>query len=406
MLPDLRADFPILETRVAERPLVYLDSAATTQKPQAVIDAISQYYRQANANVHRGVYALSQRATDAFEQVRFQVQKLVNARHVHEVIFTSGTTAAINLIAQSYGRCFLKQGDEIIVSAMEHHANIVPWQMLVEQLGVVIKVLPVLDNGELDLSAYRQLLTERVKLVAVTHVSNVLGTVNPIAQITEWAHANNAVVVVDGAQAVAHRAVDVQALGCDFYVFSAHKMYGPTGVGVLVAKEKWLERMPPYQGGGDMIRSVSFDKVEYNDLPYKFEAGTPNIAGVIGLGAAINYLSQWSFADIQHHEQALLQETTQRLQAQPGIRIIGTASDKIGVISFVMADAHAHDIGTIVDQVGVALRVGHHCAMPLMQRFAVAATARVSFALYNRQSDVEALMQALQEVTTLFALQE
>lgn len=397
-----RADFPILETHVHGKVLVYLDNAATTQKPLAVIEAESGYYCHYNANVHRGIHALSQRATDAFEAARAKVQRLINAASSNEIIFVRGTTDAINLVAQSYGRSRIKAGDEIILSQMEHHSNIVPWQLLCQQTGASLRIIPVDDSGELQMEAFYALLNERTRLVAVAHVSNTLGTINPVRRIIEYAHAHNVPVLLDGAQAIAHLSVDVQALDCDFYAFSGHKLYGPTGVGVLYGKATLLDAMPPYQGGGDMIRTVSFEGTTYNTLPYKFEAGTPNIAGVIGLGAAVDYVTGIGFDVLAAHEQALLAYATPLLADIPGLRIIGCAREKSGILSFVLEGAHPHDIGTILDRQGVAIRTGHHCTMPLMARFGVAATARASFALYNTRQEVDALVAAVYKVKEMF----
>jgi len=398
-----RADFPILSESVNGHPLVYLDNAATTQKPRSVIDALSRYYARDNANVHRGVHTLSQRATDDYEAARTNVARFVNARATEEIVFTRGTTDAINLVAQSFGRPMLRPGDEIVISAMEHHSNIVPWQLLCGQTGAVLKVVPVDDAGEFDLDAYASTLGPRTKLVAVTHVSNALGTITPIARIIALARAAGVPVLVDGAQAIAHVAVDVQALDCDFYAFSGHKIFGPTGIGVLHAKTARLDAMPPYQGGGDMIRSVSFDKTEYNDIPYKFEAGTPNIAGAIGLGAALDYVRDVGIDAIEAHERDLLTWATERVSAIPGVRIIGTAKEKAGILSFTLDGVHAHDVGTILDHAGVAIRAGHHCAMPVMTRFGVAGTARASFALYNTREEVDALVAGIERVRRMFA---
>lgn len=399
----VRADFPVLQEQFYDKSLVYLDSGATTQKPQCVIGAITQYYQAENANVHRGVYALSEKSTAAFESVRHSVMQFINAKSTHEIVFTKGATASINLIANAFARSELKAGDEVLITHMEHHSNIVPWQVACEQTGAVLKVVPVDDEGVLDLEAYEALLTDRTKIVGVIHISNVLGTINPIKQMIAQAHAKNIPVLVDGAQAAPHIAVDVQDLDCDFYAFSSHKMYGPTGVGVLYGKEAWLQRLPPYQTGGDMIRSVSFDKTEYNVLPYKFEAGTPNVAGVVGFGEAINYLERIGFDAIVKHEQALLAYATKALKQVPGLRIIGNAPDKAGVISFVMDNVHAHDIGTILDHEAIAVRAGHHCAMPLMERFALAATVRASFGVYNNVADVDRLVAGLEKVYELFS---
>jgi cysteine desulfurase / selenocysteine lyase len=398
-----RRDFPILAESVNGHPLVYLDNAATTQKPRSVIDALSRYYAHDNANVHRGVHTLSQRATDDYEAARTNIARFINARAAEEIVFTRGTTDAINLVAQSFGRPMLRPGDEIVISALEHHSNIVPWQLLCGQTGAVLKVVPVDDAGEFDLDAYGSMLGSRTRLVAITHVSNALGTITPIERIIALARAAGIPVLVDGAQAIAHVAVDVQALGCDFYAFSGHKIFGPTGIGVLYARAARLEAMPPYQGGGDMIRSVTFEKTEYNDIPYKFEAGTPNIAGAIGLGAALDYVRDVGIGAIEAHERALLAYATARVSAIPGLRIIGTAKEKAGILSFTLEGVHAHDVGTILDHGGVAIRAGHHCAMPIMTRFGVAGTARASFALYNTREEVEALVAGIERVRRMFA---
>ena len=367
-----------------------------------MIEADSHYYRNDNANVHRGIHALSQRATDAFEAARVKVQRLIHAASPNEIIFVRGTTEAINLVAQSYGRSRLKRGDEIILSQMEHHSNIVPWQILCEQTGAKLRVIPVNNVGELEFEAYNRMLGPRTRLVAVAHVSNALGTVNPVRAIIDLAHTRGVPVLLDGAQAVAHLPVDVQALDCDFYAFSGHKLYGPTGIGVLYGKSALLDAMPPYQGGGDMIISVSFNGTVYNTFPHKFEAGTPNIAGVIGLGAAVDYLTNIGFEDLVRHEQALLHYATQSVSTIPGLRIIGTALEKTGVLSFVLEGVHPHDIGTILDRQGIAIRTGHHCAMPLMEYFGVPATARASFALYNTTEEVDQLVAAIYHVKELF----
>lgn len=398
----LRADFPILNQAVHGRPLVYLDNAATTQKPRQVIEAIEHYYSADNANIHRGVHTLSQRATDAYEGAREKVRRFINAADLREIVFVRGATEGINLVAQSYGRNRFKAGDEILISAMEHHSNIVPWQMLCEQTGAVLKVAPINDAGELILDEFHKLLSPRTKLVGMVHISNALGTVNPVQEIIAAAHAVGAVVLLDGAQAVAHAAVDVRALNCDFYVFSSHKLYGPTGSGVLYGKRELLEAMPPYQGGGDMIRMVSFAKTEYNSLPYKFEAGTPHIAGGIGLGAAIDYVTAVGLDAIAQYEDHLLRYATEQALQVPGLRLIGTARDKAAILSFLLGRIHPHDIGTILDHEGVAIRTGHHCAMPVMDYFNVPATARASFALYNTRADVDRLIAALHKVNEVF----
>lgn len=397
-----RTDFPILKAKIHGRPLVYLDNAATTQKPLAVIDTERNYYSNYNANVHRGIHTLSQRATDAYEGARIKVQHLINATSPNEIVFVRGTTEAINLVAQSFGRSRLQAGDEIILSWMEHHSNIVPWQMLCQQTGAKLRVVPVNDSGELQMIDFEMFFNARTRLVAMTHVSNTLGTVNPVKSIIGLAHRHGVPVLLDGAQAIAHVPVDVQMLDCDFYAFSAHKLYGPTGVGVLYGKTNLLEAMPAYQGGGDMIRSVTFEETSYNTLPYKFEAGTPNIAGVIGLGAAIEYVSSIGFDAIVSHERALLSYATAKLTDVPGLRIIGRAREKTGILSFVLDGVHPHDIGTILDREGIAIRTGHHCTMPLMERFGVPATARASFALYNTRQEVDALVEAIHKVRGVF----
>ena len=399
----VRRDFPILNQRIHGKPLVYLDNAATTQKPQAVIDAMVRSYAEDNANIHRGVHLLSERATRAYEEARGKIQKFLNARESREIIFVRGTTEAINLVAQTFGRANIGRGDEVLITEMEHHSNIVPWQLICEEKGAQLKVVPITDEGELRMDLFDGLLTDRTKIVAVAHVSNSLGTVNPIATIVEKAHARGIPVLVDGAQAVAHMPVDVQALGCDFYALSGHKLFGPTGIGVLWGRLPLLEKMPPYQGGGDMISSVSFKKTTYNVVPNKFEAGTPNIAGSVGLGAAIDYLGGIDVAAMQAYEDELLAYGTRALSAVPGIRLIGTASNKASILSFVMEDVHPHDIGTILDQQGVAIRTGHHCTQPLMERLCVPATARASLALYNTKEEIDALVGALARVREIFA---
>ena len=400
---DVRDDFPILKRKARGKALVYLDSAATSQKPQVVIDTITQYYLAENANVHRGVHSLSQQATDAYEGARAKVQRFLNARDPREIIFVRGATEGINLVAQSYGRTHVRAGDEIVISTMEHHSNIVPWQMLCEEKGAVLRVVPINDDGEVLLDECERLLNARTKFVALTHVSNALGTINPIKQMIETAHRWSVPVLIDGAQAVAHFPVDVQELDCDFYVFSGHKALGPTGIGILYGKAELLEGMPPYQGGGDMILSVTFEETRYNTLPYKFEAGTPHIAGVIGLGAAIDYLRGIGLDRIAAYEQELLAYGTDILSAVPGLRLIGTAKEKAGVLSFVLEGIHAHDIGTILDQEGIAIRAGHHCAMPVMQRFGVPATARASLAFYNTRRELDALGRAVYKAIELFS---
>lgn len=398
----LRHDFPILGRQVHGKPLCYLDNAATSQKPRCVIDAEARYYTEYNANIHRGIHRLSQEATDAYEAARDRVQRFINATRREEIVFVRGATEAINLVAASYGQR-LKAGDEILISAMEHHSNIVPWQLLCARSGALLRVAAIDDAGELDAESFARLLGPRTRLVAITHLSNVLGTINPVRELIEEAHACGAVVLVDGAQAVPHLVVDVQALDCDFYVFSGHKLYGPTGSGVLYGKAAILDAMPPWQGGGDMIREVTFARSTWNDLPYKFEAGTPNIAGVIGLGTAIDYVDGIGLAAIAAHERALLAYASARLADTPYLRPIGTARAKASILSFVVDGVHAHDVGTILDLEGVAVRTGHHCAMPVMERFAVPATVRASFALYNTPAEVDALFAALAKVREVFA---
>jgi cysteine desulfurase / selenocysteine lyase len=398
----VRRDFPILATHVNGHPLVYLDSAASSQRPWAVIRAVEAYETTSHANVHRGVHALSQAATAAFEGARERVRRFIHARSVREVIFTRGTTEAINLVAHSYARARLKAGDEILISALEHHADIVPWQLICEATGAILKVAPINRRGELEFEEFLKLLSPRTRLVGVAHVSNALGTVLPVKRIIEAAHAVGAVVLVDGAQAVPHTPVDVAALGADFYAFSAHKLYGPTGIGVLYGREELLAAMPPWQGGGDMILTVSFEKSTWNELPYKFEAGTPNISGAVGLAAAIDYVEALGLPAIAAHEDRLLRLATAALSEMPDIELIGTAAHKASVLSFTMKDVHPHDLGTILDAEGVAVRTGHHCAMPVMTFFGIPATARASFACYNTEGDVEALVAALKRAREVF----
>ena len=399
----VRADFPILHQQVHGKPLVYLDNAATAQKPQSVIDRVAQYYSKENANIHRGIHTLSDRATEEYAAVRGKVKTFLNASDTREIIFVRGTTEGINLVASSYGRRHIKEGDEIIISTMEHHSNIVPWQILCEETGARLRVIPINDDGELMMDAYQEMLGPRTKLVSITHVSNALGTINPVERVIELAHRQGVPVLVDGAQAVPHSSVDVRALDCDFYAFSGHKLFGPTGIGVLYGKGELLESMPPYQGGGDMIKSVTFERTLYNTLPLKFEAGTPNIAGVIGLGAAIDYVNQLGLDRIAPHEQELLAYATEKLSGIQGLRLIGTARHKASIISFTMDNIHPHDIGTILDQEGVAIRAGHHCAQPLMLRFGVPATARASLALYNTVEEVDILAGAVHKATEVFS---
>jgi len=396
-------DFPILNQEVNGKPLVYLDSAATSQKPNQVIDAISNYYRHDNANVHRGVHQLSQRATDAYEGARSKVRGFLNAQSDKEIIFVRGATEAINLIAQSFVRPMLKAGDEVLISHLEHHANIVPWQILCEQTGARLIVIPMTQAGELDLSTLDDLLNERTKILAIGHVSNALGTINPIKSMIAKAKAKGIPVLIDGAQAVPHISVDVQDLDCDFYVFSGHKLFAPTGVGALYGKRALLDDMPPWQGGGDMILSVSFEHTQYNELPYKFEAGTPNISGAIGLGAAIDYILAIGMDNIAQYEHDVLVYATEQISALDGVNIIGTATEKASVVSFMIEGVHPHDVGTIFDQQGVAIRTGHHCAQPIMQFYGIPATARASFSFYNKMSDVDALVASIKKVQEMFA---
>jgi cysteine desulfurase/selenocysteine lyase len=398
----VRGDFPILRQRVHGKPLAYLDNAATTQKPQAVIDRVTQYYVEENANVHRSVHWLGDRATNAFEGARVTAGRFLNAREPREIVFVRGTTEAINLVAAAFGRSRVRPGDEIVISAMEHHSNIVPWQILCEQQGARLRIIPITDAGELDLDAYATLLTDLTRIVSVVHVSNVLGTLNPVEEIVRLAHQRGIPVLVDGAQAVGHLAVDVQALECDFYAFSGHKMFGPTGIGVLYGASELLESMPPYQSGGDMIRSVSFDRTVYDDPPHRFEAGTPDIAGAVGLAAAMDYLTAIGFERIAAFEQELLEYASGGLSQLPGVRVIGMAAHKASVLSFVLEGVHPHDVGTILDREGVAIRAGHHCCQPLMDRLGLPATARASLALYNTRDDVDALITALHRVRGLF----
>ncbi len=400
----IREDFPILQRSVRGRPLVYLDNAATTQKPRPVLETLERYYAHGNANIHRGVYLLSEEATAAYDAARKKVQAFINARSGCEVVFTRNATESINLVAQSYGRQNLGPGDEIVITHMEHHSNIVPWQLLCEQTHARLRVVPIDDHGELMMDELEKLIGPRTKLVAVVHLSNSLGTINPVERIIEVAHERGVPVLVDGSQAAYHMPVDVQALDCDFYVMTGHKLYGPTGIGVLYGREALLESMPPYQGGGDMIRSVTFEKTTYADLPHKFEAGTPHIAGAIGLGAAVDYISGIGFAGITVHETDLLEYGTAALQDVPGLRMIGTAPRKASILAFVLKGAHPHDVGTIVDMEGVCIRTGHHCTQPIMKRFGVPATARASVAMYNTRDEIDQLVRALHHVRETFPL--
>jgi cysteine desulfurase / selenocysteine lyase len=397
----VRADFPILHQEVHGKPLVYLDNANTTQKPRQVIDALDAYYRSDNANIHRATHLLSERATRAYERSRVLLQRFINAPQSRQVILTKGCTESINLVAQAWGRTFLRAGDEVIVSWMEHHSNIVPWQLVCEQTGAHLKIVPIDDRGELRMDEFDRLLSERTRIVAIIHVSNALGTINPVEEIVARAHDAGALVLVDGAQAASHLPIDVQALDADFYTFSGHKMFGPTGTGVLYGRAELLERMPPYQGGGDMIQSVTFEKTTYNTLPYKFEAGTPNIAGVVGLGAAVAYLDSIDREAAQAHEDDLLAYATAQVRSVPGIRIIGEARRRTSVLSFVMEHVHPHDIGTVLDNEGVAIRTGQHCAQPVMDRYGIVSTARASFAFYNTRDEVDALVAALYKAREL-----
>lgn len=398
---EIRKDFPILHRQVNGKPLVYFDNGATSQKPQQVIDVINRYYQHENSNIHRGIHTLSQEATDAYEKARTTVQQFINAKHHHEVIFTSGTTGSINLVASSFGKKHIHAGDEIIISTMEHHSNIVPWQMLCEEKGAVLKIIPISDKGELLMDEFEKLLSSKTKLVSITHVSNTLGTINPVKEIIKLAKAVGAAILIDGAQAVPHTKVDVQALDCDFYAFSAHKMFGPTGVGILYGKEAILNDLPPYQGGGDMIKTVTFEKTTYNELPHKFEAGTPNIVGGLGLAAAIDYMNNIGIANIEAYEHELLSYATEKIKQIEGVRIIGEASNKASVLSFLVDGTHPSDIGMIIDKLGIAIRTGHHCTEPLMNRFDIPGTARASFAFYNTKEEIDVFIKALERAVNM-----
>jgi cysteine desulfurase / selenocysteine lyase len=400
-IQKIRADFPILSQKVRGKQLVYLDNAATTQKPQVVIDAINKYYAEQNSNIHRGVHFLSQQATTAYEDARKNIQQFINAPKAEQIIFTKGTTDGINLVAHSFGKAFVKSGDEIIISALEHHSNIVPWQMLCEDRGATLKIIPINQKGELLIEEFKKLLSPKTKLVAVNHISNTLGTINPIEEIISLSHAVGAKVLIDGAQAVAHTKVDVQQLDCDFYVFSGHKLFGPTGIGVLYGKEELLNAMPPYQGGGDMIKTVTFEKTEYNVLPHKFEAGTPNIVGGIGLGAAIEYVNSIGLENIAQQENELLHYATEQLKTIKDIRFIGEADKKTSVISFLVDGAHPFDVGTILDQLGIAVRTGHHCTQPLMDFYQIPGTVRASFSFYNTKQEVDSLVDGLKKAISM-----
>lgn len=399
----VRQDFPILDQMVNGKPLVYLDNAATNQKPVSVLNALSHYYEHDNANIHRGIHTLAERATHDFELTRQKVQSFLNAQHVEEVIFTYGTTDGINLVAQTYGRKFLNEGDEIIISTLEHHSNIVPWQMLCEEKGCVLNVIPIDDNGDLLIDEYEKMLSERTKFVSVVHVSNALGTINPVKTIVDLAHRVGAVVLIDGAQASSHITLDVQALDCDFYVFSAHKLYGPTGMGVLYGKKALLDAMPPYRGGGEMIKEVTFEKTTYNELPYKFEAGTPNIADVIAVRTAIEYMESLGKENMAAYEGELLDYASAQLTDMPGLRIVGQAKEKISVVSFVLDGIHHQDTGVILDQMGIAVRTGHHCTQPLMRRLGIAGTTRASFAVYNTREEIDRLVAGIRRVQNMMA---
>jgi len=401
-ITQARADFPILSQKVNGKPLVYFDNGATSQKPQVVIDAISKYYEEINANIHRGVHKLSQLATDAYEVSRQKIQAHINAEFLHEIIFTSGTTHGINLVANGFAS-ILKPGDEVIVSALEHHSNIVPWQMLCEKTGAVLRVIPMNEKGELIMSEYDKLLSDKTKVVAVNHISNALGTINPIQYIIQKAHEFGAAVLIDGAQAVPHLKPDVQELDCDFYVFSGHKMCGPTGTGILYGKESWLNKLPPYQGGGEMIKEVTFEKTTYADLPHKFEAGTPNIAGGIVLGTAVDYLNEIGFENIQKQEKELLRYGTEKLLEIEGLNIVGTSDEKTSVISFNIAGIHPYDIGTIMDKMGIAVRTGHHCAQPIMNFFCIPGTIRASFSFYNTKAEIDLMIEAVKKAKTMLS---
>ena len=398
---DIRSQFPILNQTVYGKPLVYFDNAATTQKPQCVIDTLCDYYKSLNSNIHRGAHYLASQATEQYEQTRRKVKEFINARHCHEIVFTRGTTESINLVASSFSQRFIGKGDEVVVSAMEHHSNIVPWQLACERQGATLRVIPFDDQGVLDLDAFASLLNERTRIVAVTNVSNTLGTVNPIAEIIRIAHSREIPVLVDGAQAISHRKVDVQQLGCDFYCFSGHKMYGPMGVGVMYGREELLEQMPPYQGGGEMIKDVTFERTTYNELPFKFEAGTPAVGDVLGLGTAIDFISQIGIGTIAATEKELTDYATGQLQQIEGLRIYGTAADKTSVISFLIGNAHPYDVGTLLDKLGIAVRTGHHCTQPIMDRYGIPGTVRASFAVYNTRDAVDTLCAAIRRIAPM-----
>jgi cysteine desulfurase/selenocysteine lyase len=399
----IRIDFPILKQKVYDKPLVYFDNGATTQKPQCVIDTIVKYYTEGNSNIHRGVHYLSQQATLAHENARESIRKYINATHAHEIIFTRGTTESINLVAASFGKIFIHQGEEVIISAMEHHSNIVPWQMICDEKQAVLKVIPFDMNGELDIEAFQKLISDKTKIIAITHVSNALGTINPIKEIIDIAHKSKIPVLIDGAQGIAHTKVDVQDLDCDFYCFSGHKLYAPMGIGVLYGKEQWLNAMPPYQGGGEMIQTVSFEKTTYNELPFKFEAGTPNVADVLGLETALEYVNAIGIEEIANYENELLEYATNELLKINGVRIIGTSNHKAAVVSFLIDNIHPYDAGTIIDRFGVAVRTGHHCAQPVMDFLGIPGTIRASFAFYNTKEEIDVLITAVKKVKQMFA---
>lgn len=400
---SIKKEFPILNQEIYGKPYVYLDNAATTQKPLSVIDALTDFYKRYNSNVHRGVHFLSQKATEIFESTRDKTQSFINASIREEVIFTKGTTDSINLLANSFGRAFLKKGDEIIISAMEHHSNMIPWRMVAEQYEATLKYVPFSDDGELDMESYRSFLSDKTKIVALGHVSNALGTIHPVKEMIAEAHKKDIPVLIDGAQAVPHTKVDVQELDCDFYCFSAHKMYGPTGVGVLYGKKEWLEKLPPYQGGGEMIDTVSLDEVSFNELPYKFEAGTPNVADVAAFGVAIDFMSEMGIENIAAHENELLNYTNERMSSIEGLRVFGNATEKAAVYSFLIGDIHPYDMGTIIDKMGVAVRTGHHCAEPVMNYYNIPGTIRASFAIYNTKKDVDRLVEAVERAKQMFS---
>ncbi|MBP9990041.1 MAG: cysteine desulfurase [Bacteroidales bacterium] len=398
---NLREQFPILDQEVYGHPLVYFDNAATTQKPRCVIDTLSNYYLTLNSNIHRGAHHLAAQATEAYEATRQHVQRFINARHNHEIVFTRGTTESINLVAASFGQAFLNAGDEVIVSGMEHHSDIVPWQLACERKGARLRVIPFSDEGILDLDAYRNLFTEKTRIVAVNHVSNTLGTINPIKEIIAIAHSHNVPVLIDGAQAISHIKVDVQELDCDFYCFSGHKMYAPMGVGVMYGKEEWLDKMPPYQGGGEMIKTVTFEKTTYNELPFKFEAGTPSVGDVLGLESAMNFMESIGIDAIFQHEHELTQYATEQLLQIPNMRIFGTAPNKTSVISFLIGNAHPYDVGTLLDKLGIAVRTGHHCTQPIMDRYGIPGTVRASFAIYNTREEIDLFIKALNRIAPM-----